>query len=125
MTPTMQGRRRSRIPRRVLVVATVLTMTGCALPWADDRAKAEIQGYRFGPIATHITVVYGTGPNDGAGGAEVLEQSSTRVMVRVTYEPTTDLQPAVLVSRDVMVPLDAPLGKRIVVDESGREVPRR
>jgi hypothetical protein len=125
MTPTMRGRRRSRTQRRALVLAAVLAVTGCALPWDEGRATAEIQGYRLGPIPTHITVVYGTGPGDGAGGAEVLEQSTTRVKVRVTYERSTEPQDSILVGRDVMVPLDAPLGDRAVVDEVGRDVPRR
>lgn len=125
MTPTMQGRRRSRIPRRVLVVGTVVALTGCALPWVQGRATAEILGYRLGPIPTHITVVYGTGPGDGAGGAEVLEQSASRVRLRITYERSTEPQDDMLVPRDVMVPLDAPLGNRLVVDQTGREVPRR
>ena len=125
MTPTMQGRRRSGIPRRALAVCTVLVVAGCALPWVDRRATAEIVGYRLGPIPTTITVLYGTSPGDGAGGVEVLEQSASRVKVRVTYERSTEPQDSVLVSRDVRVTLDAPLGDRVVVDGSGREVPRR
>jgi len=125
MTPTTQGRRRAYLPRRVLAVGAVLALAGCALPWDEGRATAEIRSYRLGPIPTHVTVVYGTGPADGAGGAEVLEQSAARVKIRITYEPSSEPQTANLVFRDVVVPLDAPLGNRVVVDESGREVPRR
>jgi hypothetical protein len=122
---TRHGRRPRGLARRSLLVGAALTLAGCALPWDRGRATAEIQGYRVAPGPAQIIVVYGNGPADGAGGAEVLEQSTSRVMVRVTYQPSTEPQTANLVFRDVVVPLDAPLGSRTVIDQAGREVPRR
>ena len=125
MTPTGDARGLSRITRRLLVVGAVLAVAGCDLPWVEHRTTAGIEGYRLGPAPDRITVVYGTGPADRAGVPEVLEQSVSRVKVKVTYIRANGSQPANLVFRDVVVPLDAPLGSRSVLDEWGREVPRR
>ena len=125
MTPTRHGRCPAQVTRRLLVVGAVLLVAGCDLPWVQHRMTAGIDGYRPGPAPDRITVVYGTGPADGAGTPEVLEQSASRVKIKVTYIRANGSQTANLIFRDVTVSLDAPLGSRSVVDESGRGVSRR
>jgi hypothetical protein len=106
----------------VALLSAAVALSGCG---DSDKTSAELQGYRSGPGSNQITVLYGARPGDEAGSAEVLAQDSTQVKVRVMYQRSSKPQDDVLQRKEVVAALEAPLGDRKVVDESGVEVPRQ
>jgi hypothetical protein len=110
-------------PTRIVCVALlcgVMALPGCAA----DKRTAELFGYRPGPDSNQITVVYGQGPADEPGDAEILEQDPSQVKVRVRYVFSDELQNSILLRKETVVTLTIPLGGRKVLNESGDEIPQ-
>ena len=103
-----------------LLIAALAVLSGCSA-----KASAEILGYRTGQGNNEITVLDGAGPGDEASPVEVLTQDATSVKVRVMVRRSAEMQDAILLRKELVATLDAPLGDRLVVDEAGAEVPRQ
>jgi hypothetical protein len=90
----------------------------------SGKRSAELTGYRLGPTANDITVLYEQGMGDGPGEVEVLDQDAKQVRVRVSYDLFNGgLRILIAIPREVVATLQAPLQNRKVVDESGGEIP--
>jgi hypothetical protein len=108
----------SRSCLAVMVIIATLTMSGCV----SGGASAPLEGYEAGPGSNQVTVFYTTGPEDGDGQVEVLEQDSAHVKVRVLYEQYDGVQDLAGVIKHGVSTLTSPLGDRKLLDEAGHEV---
>jgi hypothetical protein len=104
----------------LVLTLAVGALSGCGV--FRGKTSAELLGFRAGPGANQITLVYGAGPADDPGVAEVLSQDATEVKVRVRYRVASGKQEDVLKHKEVVVTLDAPLGERSVVGEDGNMI---
>ncbi|MBB2946530.1 ABC-type glycerol-3-phosphate transport system substrate-binding protein [Actinoplanes lutulentus] len=105
-----------RTAAAALVLA--LTLAGCSI----YRTSADLVGFRPGPGANEITVIYAQRPADAAGELEILSQDAEQVRVKVLYRAAGGAQDDVAVEREAVGELDAPLGMRTVVDDDGEIV---
>ncbi len=89
------------------------------------KRSAELIGYRPGPTNSDITILFEQGVGDGPGEVEVLDEDAVQVRVRVRYEFfDRGLRHLTAIPREVVATLQAPLGNRKVLNESGGEIPQ-
>lgn len=106
---------------RAVAAALVLalTLTGCSV----YRTSADLVGFRPGPGAHEITVIYVQRQADPPGELEIVSQDPEQVRVKVLYRAAGGTQADVGQQREAVAGLDAPLGTRAVVDDDDDPVP--
>ncbi len=111
---------RSRVARGAAIAIMLSATAGCG---GDDMTQAQVQGYRPGPGANQVTVVYLSGPDDHSAVAEVVSQEAAAVEVAVRFKRAESTSDSIAVPREVVVTLDDPLGDRRLLDQEGQPVP--
>jgi len=114
--------RRGAFASALACAVAVTSLAGCG---DSGLTSAELFGYQTVPESNQITVVYGARPGDKPGTAEVLEQGPAHVKVRVRYERSNQPQDDMLLRKQAVATLLAPLGERKVLNEAGVEIPRQ
>ncbi|MFN8074634.1 MAG: hypothetical protein U0Q15_04320 [Kineosporiaceae bacterium] len=102
-------------------VVVVVAVAGLAVWWTVRATvtSADVDGYRRGPGERQVTVVYLRGPDDRLHSAEVMEQTSTEVVVDVTIRRSRGSSDDIALRDSVVLDLAAPLGDRTVRLRSG------
>lgn len=108
----------------LLITALAVATSGCSGQASPAHSRgntiAAIVSYMPGPGDKQITVRFMRARKDSPGVAEVLDQNDHEVKVLVTYQGSGSLDG--FSDHSVRVTLDAPLGNRVVVDDSGQPV---